>query len=375
MYPRSSRRRLAALGLIALSLAATLATAGCAASDSADKASSAGAPQAEGAAAPADGNAEKDMSAGGAAADDKAGGTGTDAKPGAPDTPVANSNRSIIYTGSITLEVTDVAGIADQAGALALGVHGYIGSDKRTLDAYPNAHASLVLQVPSASFAQALESIGKLGKELNRATQTADVTEAVIDLDARIASQQASVTRTRALLARANSISEIVSVESELTKRESELASLQARKRELSGQVAYSTITVLLQSPPPPTTEPTREHKDNGFVAGLKSGWHAFLVAVQVVLTIIGALLPFAIVIGVPLMIFVWLRRRRAAGRAAAATGPGAQPVGALPPPPVSVPPVSAPPAPARPSAPQAPARPSAPQAGEEGGHAGGEAG
>src|SRR4051794_31456267 len=67
MYRRSSRRRLAALGLIAISLAATLATAGCGAADSSDKSSSAGAPQAEGAAPPGDANsnAEKDMSAGG----------------------------------------------------------------------------------------------------------------------------------------------------------------------------------------------------------------------------------------------------------------------------------------------------------------------
>lgn len=45
----------------------------------------------------------------------------------------------------------------------------------------------------------------------------ADVTEQLVDVESRIATQRASVERIRALLARAASVSEITSVESELT--------------------------------------------------------------------------------------------------------------------------------------------------------------
>jgi hypothetical protein len=49
-------------------------------------------------------------------------------------------------------------------------------------------------------------------------------------------------------------------------------------------------------------------------VAGLKGGWHAFVSSVKVLLTILGALTPFVIAIGVP----VWLS---CGGCAAGATG------------------------------------------------------
>ena len=59
---------------------------------------------------------------------------------------------------------------------------------------------------------------------------------------------------------------------------------------------------------------PLAEQEDNAFVAGLKSGGNAFAAAVGVVRTILGALLPFAVVgllIGVPLV--MWWRRHRPA--------------------------------------------------------------
>jgi cytochrome c oxidase assembly factor CtaG len=46
-------------------------------------------------------------------------------------------------------------------------------------------------------------------------------------------------------------------------------------------------------------------------VGGLKAGWKAFAASIRVVLTVLGALLPFILVIGVPLwLVFWWLRRR-----------------------------------------------------------------
>ena len=75
----------------------------------------------------------------------------------------------------------------------------------------------------------------------------ADVTETLVDLAARIATQQASLARVRELLARATTIGEIVSLENELTNRQAELDSLMQRREKLSGLVALATITVVLE--------------------------------------------------------------------------------------------------------------------------------
>jgi hypothetical protein len=79
-----------------------------------------------------------------------------------------------------------------------------------------------------------------------------------------------------------------------------------------------ATITVTVSSNPdviPPVEE-------EGFLAGLRSGWKAFQASLTVGLTVLGALLPWLIVvavIGVPLR--SWLRRR-AQRQPVAPTGP-----------------------------------------------------
>lgn len=233
------------------------------------------------------------------------------AEPGAGQqqapTRVEPQQRSLVYTGTMTVKVDDVVKRADEAVAIATGSGGAIGADRRTLNE-DRSEAQLVLRIPAERFAGTLDQLGKLGVEESRAVSTQDVTEALVDLDARLVTQKASVERVRALLARAQTIGEVVSIESELAKREAELASLEQRKDKLSGLVALSTITLNLRGPaaPDPAQAP-----DTGFVAGLKSGWSAFLESVKIVLTVAGWLLPWMVAIGVPIWLLVWLLRRR----------------------------------------------------------------
>jgi hypothetical protein len=106
--------------------------------------------------------------------------------------------------------------------------------------------------------------------------------------------------------------------------RESDLASLQAKKRRLADLTALSTITVVLLDPgaavKPAGTGPP------GFLGGLSRGWHALLASLGVVLTVLGALLPWLIVIGVPLWALIWAfrrwMRRRTPGRLPSPAGP-----------------------------------------------------
>jgi Domain of unknown function (DUF4349) len=170
--------------------------------------------------------------------------------------------------------------------------------------------ATLVLRVPAGRFDATVDAVSHLGKEINREVSTEDVTAQVIDVASRVKTQQASVDRIRALLAQANSISDIVSLEGELTRREADLESLQAQQRNLSDLTALSTITATLLGPQaaPVKTEP----KQTGFVGGLKAGWHTFQASLRVLLTIIGALLPFLMAIGIPVLIVIWLVRRNA---------------------------------------------------------------
>jgi hypothetical protein len=305
-------------GLLAAGLAGAIAIAGCGSSASDDGAPTSARGDAAGGAQPQ--NAPPAAGAGNPQEADKAqGNTGGNAPAKAPDKLVPD-NRAIIYTGTITVRVSDVDSAANAATTAALGSGGFVGGDNRNSNE-SRSEARLVLRVPADRFNAILGELGKLGKELKREVSTEDVTEQVVDIESRIATATASVERVQALLARANTISEIVSLESELSRRQADLESLKARQRKLSDLTALSTITVVILGEDAEVS--TKEDPpDTGFLVGLKGGWNAFLSSLEILLTILGALLPWFLALGLPVMAVVWLLRRTAATRHAPASQP-----------------------------------------------------
>ncbi|SBT51797.1 DUF4349 domain-containing protein [Micromonospora auratinigra] len=257
---------------------------------------------------------------------------------GAGGTDLRVDQRSIIYTGTIQVQVADVDRAAREATDRVRAAGGFVGGDRRS-SASADARAELTLRVPADRFAGFVDELVGLGRQQRREIRTEDVTEQTVDLDARIATQKARVDSARRLLARATSISDLVTLENEVGRREADLASLEAKKRRLADLTALSTVTVTFVGPDVSTAD---EGTDLGFLVGLKGGWKVFVDVFFVALTVLGALLPFAVVIGVPTVLLVRaLRRRRArrgppAGPAPRVPGPTG-PVGPLPsgPPPV----------------------------------------
>ncbi|MFI6240764.1 DUF4349 domain-containing protein [Micromonospora sp. NPDC050795] len=285
-------RRRSAL-LAATTLAAALALTGCGAGDS-------GAQDSAGTAAKAP------AANGGEVNRDAAAGAPEGAGAGAPDLRV--DQRAIIYTGKMRVQVDDVDSAAREATAVAGRAGGFVGGDQRH-SADADAVAELELRVPAAKFTGVVEEIAKLGRQQSREINTQDVTEETVDLEARITSQRARVESARRLLSRATSITDLVSLENELGRREADLASLEAKKRRLADLTALSTITVSLAGP---AAKDADEKAETGFLVGLRGGWKAFVVSMTVLLTVLGALLPWLVALGVPLVaLLVVLRRRR----------------------------------------------------------------
>ncbi|MGC9668022.1 DUF4349 domain-containing protein [Planosporangium sp. 12N6] len=331
---RPSRRLAAATLSSALVL---VVVAGCAAGESRSTSNSGAgvaqpaAPQGKDAAGqqPAQGAADQ----GGPAAQQPAQG-GPAGKPEA-GTPaqVTVDSRALIFTGTVTVQVSDVSQAASEVSTLATSAGGFVGGDDRSSDS-DRAQARLTLRVPSARFAGVVDGISRLGRngrDESRQLSTQDVTDQVTDLDARIATGQASVNRVRDLLARAQNISEIVSLESELSRREADLESLKSRKRKLDDQTTLSTITAVILGPQTGRTSGS-DDSGTGFLAGLKVGWKAFTGSLTVVLTVLGALLPWLLGLGLPVLAIWWAARRLRGPRtpAEAAARPGG--VGTAPP-------------------------------------------
>ncbi|GAB2593510.1 DUF4349 domain-containing protein [Kribbella endophytica] len=248
---------------------------------------------------------------------DTAGGSGeAKEKAGAPAQP--NLTRAIVKTGSLTVEHADVDKQRQAAISVVTGLRGQVASEDTGSDNDGRiTRANLVLKVPTSSYETAIQRLSELGTRTAIHQESSDVTEQVVDVDSRIASQRASLERMRALLAKATTIAEIVSVESELTRREADLEALLAKQKALSGQTELATLSLVIAEP---GKAPAVEKDDRGFLAGLQGGWNAFTATFFALATAIGALLPFLVVlalIGIPL----WRYRHRIR-RTAIATPP-----------------------------------------------------
>lgn len=290
----------------ALALLAVLALAGCSGSDSSDAGGAGGDSASDGGASSEGGSTGNDDSTG------NGGGGGTAGEPGTalPLGPGA-LDRDIVVTAELTVRSVDVQRDADRAAQQATTLGGLVSGDIRggTGD---QETADLVLRVPPERVDQLLDALAGLGEEIGRSVRTEDVTTVKADIDSRVQSLQASLDRVRALLADADTITDLVSLERELTTRESDLESLQAQQRALGDQVSLATVTLYLVAQAP---EPVEEA--TGFLGGLDTGWDAFVSLGRGLLTALGASLPFlvvvALLVGAVTTVSRWRSRRAAA--------------------------------------------------------------
>lgn len=210
--------------------------------------------------------------------------------------------RSIVYTATLTVRTKDVAGATANAEALAASNGGFVGTENSQSGTVPNTagltQSTVTLRVPSTAFDKVIGQLGTAGAVQDETRSASDVTSQVVDTSTRITAQQASIARITDLMKNAGNLSDVVSLEGELSRREADLESMQAQLAALNDQVSLSTITVTFLVPQAPAPAAVVKHQ-NALQRGLHDGWQAFVGTVKVLLVIIGAVLPFAVLVAV----------------------------------------------------------------------------
>ena len=226
--------------------------------------------------------------------------------------------RAVISTGQVTLHAKDISHARAEIVRLVASWGGSVANEETTSDSHGQiADSTMTLRVPSNHFDDAMDAFGTLGEVEQRSQKSEDVTTKVIDNDARVRAGERSIQQIESLLSRAEKLGDIIAIENDLARRQADLDSLKSQQAWLTDQTSLSTINVYLSRP----TAHTTTHETKGFFAGLDNGWHAFGTATVAVLTALGAVLPFALLLallGVPLW---WVVRRRA-GRLSAGSAP-----------------------------------------------------
>ena len=240
-----------------------------------------------------------------------------------PPTSVASGRvapgPALIRTADLQVRVDDVRAAADEAGRLAIGAGGSVESEERS-DKGKEGSAVVVLRVPPRAFPATLSRLADLGEELTRRVGTEDVTDQVVDLETRLATQRASVARVSTLLDRAEGLGEIVKIEGELTRRTADLESLEARLAVLEERADLSTITARFTGADRPAVAAAEPAGPRSFGDGLSAGRDALVDVTRGTGLVLGAVLPFS-----PLLLLaavvLWRTRGRRTGHGPTVAG------------------------------------------------------
>jgi hypothetical protein len=131
------------------------------------------------------------------------------------------------------------------------GVRGYVEDTSSQNLNGKTPSMTMVLRIPQNKFGEAMAAFEKLGTRLSKDAQASDVTQQVVDLDARLKNLRTQEETYRAILRKANKIGEIVDVQSRISAIRGEIESMQAQRDALNKLSALATINLRLQQRPP----------------------------------------------------------------------------------------------------------------------------
>jgi hypothetical protein len=230
---------------------------------------------------------------------------------------VAQENRAIIRTGSVSLTVDSYGNASDRIASLARERGGYVATTERATHGEENrtwTSGRIVIRVPSETFGESFETVQTFGEVEESTADTQDVTEQLVDIEARLETLRTERDRLRELYEEANDTETVLRVSEELSEVQTEIERLTARKRTLENRVAYSTITVELRERPPETLTPTPSpgYADTGLGEAFLASVDGVVTATKALAVTVAYALPYLLAFGLPVgaLGFVALRRR-----------------------------------------------------------------
>jgi hypothetical protein len=185
---------------------------------------------------------------------------------------VQTSDRKIIYTSSLVLEVDDPRQEAQALYGVALRYGGFVSSANvyeygKDLEGNPVFRADMQLRIAATNFVPAQEELrGIANAVISEQATTQDVTGEYVDVESRIRNLQRLEEEMQILLtearARSDAMEEVLNIYREITTIREEIEVLQGRINVLSDLVGLATINITLiapELPPAPTPTPTPE--------------------------------------------------------------------------------------------------------------------
>jgi Domain of unknown function (DUF4349) len=156
----------------------------------------------------------------------------------------AQMDRLITQRAGLRLVTDSIQRVRRSADSLAIAWGGYVGdAEVREKSLW------MSLRIPADSLNRGLDQLSTLGRATRRTVRRTDVTEQVVDMEARLATLRTVRDRLRNYLQSAAAVGDLVALERELGRVQGEIDLLEARHRSLSNQIELAEIELNAQRP------------------------------------------------------------------------------------------------------------------------------
>ena len=169
-------------------------------------------------------------------------------EPRCPTRSQNQSARQLIVESWVGLEVDNIDAAVRHVETIAAQRGGWVESAEIYGEAGYRS-ATVQLRVPADRSDNVLDTLRGLGRVTDEGVSSTDVTERLIDNEARLSAWHAQEARLVTLLENAPTVEDIIQIEQRIAQVRSDIEYVEATQRNLTNRVATSLITVNLRLP------------------------------------------------------------------------------------------------------------------------------
>jgi hypothetical protein len=206
-----------------------------------------------------------------------------------------------VSSGSFDTKLADVRALVERE-------QGFISGTEAQANPVTNDQIRsgvVTFMVPAAKFDETIDQLTKFGKVQNEHISGQDVSLQYVDLQARLANEEAQRQAMIALLAKAQQINEIIAIQTQLGQITQLIEELKGQIQYYDHNTAFSTVTVDIVEAGAPATAPASDRW--GFVTALSDAAHNFVTTINYIVSGLGAIGPILILLVVGYLL--WRRR------------------------------------------------------------------
>lgn len=161
------------------------------------------------------------------------------------------TERLVVFTARLELEVEDLEPVLDTVRLLAESHNGFVATEKTRKNS-----GYITIRLPQRVFHETVAEIEELGELQSRDLQGQDVTEEYVDLGSRLVNLENQEQRLLEIMEMGTTVESVLKVENELERVRGSIESIKGRLNYLESRVELATITVYLnlkEEEPEPT--------------------------------------------------------------------------------------------------------------------------